>query len=128
MDDYRPSELYKNLTNDQGQGVNVFENYHFQVDAFKSFENKLVLLGNGQLSSALDYFYVLRRTQRANGEDKHVDQEVVFDYIQILLSERAQECHWLAEGRARIKHCYKLFPGLNSTQLEYCFSRSGVPI
>lgn len=128
MDDYKPSELYKNLTNHQGQGVNVFENYHFQVDAFKSFEKKLVRLDNSQLSSALDYFYVLRRTQRANGEDKYIDQEVVFDYIQIILSERDQTCHWLAEGRARIAHYFQLYPGLNSTQLEYCFSLSGVPI
>ncbi|EKA5636004.1 hypothetical protein OKZ62_001908 [Vibrio navarrensis] len=128
MDDYRPSEAYKTLPNEQGKGANVFENYHFQIEAFKSFEHKLVQLDNSSLCSALDYFYALRRTQRVNGEDKYVDQEIVFDYIQILLSERAKSCNWIADGRAKIKHYFQLFSDLDSNQLEYCFSQSGVQI
>lgn len=128
MDDYRPSEAYKTLPNEQGQGLNIFDDYHFQIEAFKSFENKLVQLDNNNLSSALDYFYVLRKAQRANGEDKYVDQEIVFDYIQILLSERAKRCNWITDGRAQIKHYFQLFSDLNSKQLEYCFSQSGVQI
>lgn len=128
MDDYKPSQNYQTLSKNDGQGLNIFDEHQFNIARFKEFESKLVQLDNNQLSIALDYFYNLRRTQRANGEDKYVDQEIVFDYIQILLSERAQRCNWISDGKAQIKHYFQLFSELNSKQLEYCFTQSGVPL
>ena len=128
MDNYRPSEIYQSLPDDQGQGLNVFEERHFRIDALKDFENKLTHLDNRQLSTALDYFYMLRKTQKANGEDRYVDQEIIFDYIQILLSVRAQKCDWIADSRAKIEHYFRRFPDLNSKQLKHCFIQSGIQL